>query len=256
MPPPPLNDQTSLVDSFRRLAAWLREHDGADLLQSLSPGTKPLHLSKLEQKLGFRVPAGLRTWWMLHDGQKRRGDSLIGALQLLPVAWVLNERPKAIAKLRRVRGEPAFAAQAGLTPDEAASDEWIPIAVGEALCVLVQAKSGRVFATLEEAPFLQRVGDSVPKWIAAWVDEVEAGRHELVQSHDGVFFVEHDARDDDAAAVDGSDDSDADAEDTDDADDADAEDIEDTDDTDGADDADGDDPGDEDDAGEDDDTAK
>ena len=65
MAPHAKGDQVSLVDSFRRLASWLKDHDAARLMQSLSPGAKPVQLSKLEQKLGFAVPKGLRALWLM-----------------------------------------------------------------------------------------------------------------------------------------------------------------------------------------------
>ena len=46
-----------------------------------------------------------------------------------------------------------------------------------------------MFESLSEAPFLKLVGDSVPKWLEGWVDSLERGEHELVQHHDGAFFV-------------------------------------------------------------------
>ena len=129
-PPAPRakGDQVSLVDSFRRLAAWLKERDAAGLMQTLSPGAKPVQLSKLEGKLGFRVPPGLRALWLMHDGQRKAADSLVGTMHLLPVAWVLNERPATVKLLARVRAETDHQKQAGLTREEARSDEWLPVA--------------------------------------------------------------------------------------------------------------------------------
>lgn len=195
MPPPPpapppraRGDQVSLVDSFRRLAACLREHDATSLMQSLSPGAKPIQLSKLEQKLGFRVPPGLRALWLMHDGQRRAADCLVGALHLLPVAWVLNERPATLKLLARMRADPAHAKQAGLTAEEAQSDQWLPIASGGADCVLVHSATGRVFAGGDTAPWLRFLARSVPQWLETYVEAVEQGDYELVQDPEGAFF--------------------------------------------------------------------
>lgn len=189
VPVKPKGDQVSLVDSFRRLAAWLREHDAMALMQSLSPGAKPIQLSKLEQKLGFPVPAGLRALWLMHDGQRRNVDSLVGSLHLLPVAWVLNERPATLKLLARARADAASLKQVGLTAEESASDAWFPVASRGSSCVIVHSKSGRVFAGSDEAPYLHFVAASVPQWLSDWVDAVELGQFELVLSPDGAFFA-------------------------------------------------------------------
>jgi cell wall assembly regulator SMI1 len=186
--PAPKGHQVSLVDSLRRLAAWLKEHDAAPLMQTLSPAARPLHLTKLEQKLGFALPVGQRTFWLLHDGQRKPTDCLVSDLHLLPVAWVMNQQPATLALVAKVRSADVGPA-AGLTPEEVESNQWLSIASNRERRVLVNAKSGRVFESLPEAPFLTLVGASVPQWLEAWVDAVERGDHQLVQSHAGAFFT-------------------------------------------------------------------
>lgn len=187
-PPRAKGDQVSLFDSFRRLATWLKEHDAAVLMQSLSPAAKPVALSKLEGKLGFSVPPGLRALWLLHDGQRRAADTLIGELQLLPVAWVLNERAATLKLLARMREVPDHQKQTGMTRDESRSDEWLTIASRGAERVLVHSGSGRVFASIEAAPYLQLVGPSVPQWLKRYVDAVERGDYQLVFDPEGAFL--------------------------------------------------------------------
>ena len=189
-PPPPRakGDQVSLVDSFRRLAAWLKEHDAAGLMQSLSPGARPIQLSKLEQKLGFIVPPGLRALWLMHDGQRSKRDSLIANLHLLPVAWVLNERPAALALLKRMRAEPAEVKKSGLTTTEAQSDHWLPVASRGKACVMVSSTSGRVFEGDATVPSMRLLALSVPQWLAAYVEAVENDEYGLVLGPDGAFL--------------------------------------------------------------------
>lgn len=200
-PPRPKGDQVSLVDSFKRLAAWLREHDAVALMQTLSAGAKPLHLSKLEQKLGFPLPQGQRTLWLLHDGQRKPNDCLVSDLHLLPVAWVVNRRPAALKVLAQVRAGDHEQA-AGLTLEELSSEQWLPIASNDEHCVIVNARSGRVFESLAEAPFLKLVGDTVPRWLEGWVDSLERGEHQLVRSHDGAFFTSNATSEDEEDAED------------------------------------------------------
>ena len=188
MAPHPKGDQVSLVDSFRRLASWLKDHDAVRLMQSLSSGAKPIQLSTLEQKLGFAVPRGLRTLWLMHDGQQRKNDCIIGRLHLLPVAWVLNERPATLALVRRLRAEPAQLKKSGLTEAEAQSEHWLPLASRGKDCVIVSATSGRVFAGGDVAPYLELVADSVAEWLEHYVEAVERDEYGLVLGPDGAFL--------------------------------------------------------------------
>lgn len=182
-------DQVSLVDSFRRLAAWLKQHDAVGLMQSLSPGAKPMLLGKMEQKLGFRVPPGLRALWLMHDGQRKGDVSLIGTLHLLPVAWVLNARPATLALLQRVRAAPAQLKVSGLTAEEARSDDWLPVASRGKELVLVNSATGRVFAGSDSEPFLRLLASSVPQWLETYVDAVERDEYGLVMGPDGAFLA-------------------------------------------------------------------
>ncbi len=190
-PPPPRakGDQVSLVDSFKRIAGWLREHDGMALMQTLAPGAKPVQLSKLEGKLGFAVPPGVRALWLLHDGQRRAEDSLIGALHLLPVSWVLNERPRTLKLLAQLRAGEGLLKKAGVTPEEKQVDCWFPIASRGPNSMVVHATTGRVFAGGEASPFFQFVARSVPQWLETYADDVEAGAYELVHDPDGSFLA-------------------------------------------------------------------
>jgi cell wall assembly regulator SMI1 len=188
-PPRAKGDQVSLVDSFKRLADWLREHDAIALMKTLSPGAKPVLLSKLEQKLGFKVPPGLRALWLMHDGQRSAADSLVGTLHLLPVSWVLNERPATLALLTRMRAAPDHQKEAGLTRDEARSDRWLPVASSRTDRVVVNSDTGRVFASIDEAPYLEFVAASVPAWLETYVDDVERDEYELVIDSEGSALV-------------------------------------------------------------------
>jgi hypothetical protein len=59
-------------------------------------------------------------------------------------------------------------------------------------CVIVNATSGRVFASSDEAPYLQFVATSVAQWLAAYVDDVEGDGYELVRDPEGAFFEPRD----------------------------------------------------------------
>lgn len=177
----PKGDQPSLFDSFRRLGAWLREHDALPLMKSLSPGTKPMYLAKLEQKLGFTVPPGLRALWLMHDGQRRADECLVEHLHLLPVAWVLNERPATLKQVARARSE-------GVGEAEVQSDAWLPVATRWPSCVLVSATTGRVFQGDAGSPALRLVARSVPEWLEAYVTDVERGAYQLMFDGEGAHF--------------------------------------------------------------------
>lgn len=182
-PPRPLGDHASLLDSFRRLTTWMRANGAPLLAENLAPGAKPAQLIKLEHRLGFKVPLGLRTLWLLHDGQRKPLNGFVGPLQLLPVAWVLNERARTAAVLARLRAAKGGWRSAGITPEEAQSEQWVPIAARDEASLLVHATTGRVFAgTLDgedDVPPLHLVAPSVAKWLASYAQSVQDGEFEL-----------------------------------------------------------------------------
>lgn len=185
-PPRAKGDQVSLVDSFRRLASWLKDHDAVGLMRSLSPGAKPIQLSKLEQKVGFTVSAGLRALWLMHDGQRRADECIVGTLQLLPISWVLNLRPATLTLVQRVRADAVELKKSGLSAEEASSEKWLPVASKGKDCVIVNCASGRVFAGT--ATTLRLLAGSVPLWLEGYVDAVERDQYGLVMGPDGAFL--------------------------------------------------------------------
>jgi cell wall assembly regulator SMI1 len=178
--PPP--DHASLFDSFRRLMGWMRANGAPLLADNLAPGASPAQLVKLQGKLGFKLPPGLRAMWLLHDGQRKPLNGFVGPLHLLPVAWVLNERARTLTLLSRLRANPADWDALGVTAAEAASDAWLPFAARGQTSLVVQTLTGRVFAGDLDDPTapLHLVADSVPQWLAAYADSVEAEEFELI----------------------------------------------------------------------------
>lgn len=182
--PRPQGDHALLLDSFRRLTGWMRANGAPLLAENLAPGAKPAQLVKLEHKLGFKVPPGLRALWLLHDGQRKPLNGFVGPLQLLPIAWVLNERARTAALLERLRAARRGWKAAGVTPDEAQTEQWLPFAARDQASLLVHAGTGRVFAGNlsvegDESP-LQLVAPSVTKWLASYAQSVEDGQFELI----------------------------------------------------------------------------
>lgn len=181
----PPGDHASLLDSFRRLTSWMRANGAPLLAENLAPGAKPGQIQKLEHKVGFKVPPGLRALWLLHDGQRKPLNGFIGPLQLLPIAWVLNERAATLKLVARLRGTRRGWKLAGLTPDEAESTQWLPFAARGDVSWLVHGGTGRVFEgdlsiAANETP-VHLVAASVPGRLAAYAEAVEADEFELLE---------------------------------------------------------------------------
>src|SRR5205085_1061202 len=62
---------------WERIEAWLGEN-APKALADLRPPASPQALAELEARLGMPVPADLREWLLIHDGQPP--DSLVGLL--------------------------------------------------------------------------------------------------------------------------------------------------------------------------------
>lgn len=183
----PKSGQPALVEAFRQLTGWLYEQGAPSLADGLAPGAKPLQLTRLEQKLGWPLPAELRMLWLLHDGQLRAKDGLIGALQLLPVSWVLNERPATAKLLARLRVDAQALKRARLLPAEVESDQWLAVAKRGDESMVVSAATGRVFAA--SGAGLTPVARTVSAWLLEYVDDVLSGAYEVVHDAEGSFLA-------------------------------------------------------------------
>ncbi len=157
-----MSDQERLHAAFQKRAGGLRALGAQHLVDNLSPGAKPLALSRLEQKLGFPLPKVLRTWWLLHDGEKKPAEGFGGDVHLLPVAWVLNER---VVSLRRLE-QPSM----DVSDDERRAARWIPIAAREGVSVVMSATTGRVFECSDDAP-ARLLADSVVSWFVSLAEQ-------------------------------------------------------------------------------------
>ncbi|MCU0698611.1 MAG: SMI1/KNR4 family protein [Myxococcaceae bacterium] len=164
-------DQPRLHAAFLRRAAALRALGAQHLVENLLPGAKPLALSRLEGKLGAPLPRVLRTWWLLHDGEKKPAEGFAAPFHLLPVAWVLNERVTVLRRWERFLKAPEAGPPSGLTEAERTSPRWIPVAARPGVSVVLHGTTGRVFECGDEAPFVRLVAPSLVAWFEAVVDQ-------------------------------------------------------------------------------------
>jgi cell wall assembly regulator SMI1 len=182
-----MSTHATLVAALRTLTGWLRLNGAAHLADNLAPKAKTIQFVLLEKKLGFKVPEGLRALWMMHDGQLRATPRFFGPLHFLPMSWVLNERTASLKLLAAVRADPATAK--ALPAPERDSDRWLPFARHADACLLVEARSGRVFWGDKLAPRLTLVADSVPAWLADYAAKVAADGYQLVEDEEGDAFL-------------------------------------------------------------------
>lgn len=164
------SDQQALHAAFLKRAAALRATGARELIDNLAPGAKPLALGRLEGKLGFALPKVARTWWLLHDGEKKPAEGFGAPFHLLPVAWVLNERVHTLRRVARLRQRPETWAASNTTDEERASMEWLPLAAMPRSSVVMNAKSGRVFECSDEDPALRLLDTSLTAWFVALVE--------------------------------------------------------------------------------------
>jgi cell wall assembly regulator SMI1 len=97
------------IDSlFRRLEGWVRRHADAPL--RLRPGVAEADLAVAEEALGFALPAELRAFLRVHDGQDLEDDDP-DVFPWMPGAGPLSRLEDVVAEWRadRARNEAAYA---------------------------------------------------------------------------------------------------------------------------------------------------
>ncbi|MDX2015719.1 MAG: SMI1/KNR4 family protein [Myxococcaceae bacterium] len=164
-------DQQRLHAAFLRRAAALRAEGAQHLVENLQAGVKPLALSRLEGKLGAPLPKVLRTWWLLHDGEKKPAEGFAAPFHLLPVAWVLNERVRVQRRWEHFEKSSEMWPASGLTDAERTSPQWIPVAAQPGASVVLHVKTGRVFEVGDDAPVVHLASASLVTWFEAVVEQ-------------------------------------------------------------------------------------
>lgn len=180
------NTHATLVASLRTLTGWMRANGASRLADNLAPKAKTIQFVLLEKKLGFKVPEALRALWLMHDGQLRPKNRVFGPLQFLPMSWVFNERVATLKLLSAVRAD-SVKSQV-LSPAERESAQWLPFANHDEACLVIEARSGRVFAGDKQAIELAPVADSLPEWLADYALRVSEDGFELVEDDDDSFL--------------------------------------------------------------------
>lgn len=178
-------DQQTLHAAFQKRSADFRALGAQHLVDNLLPGAIPLALSRLEKKLGFPLPKVLRTWWLLHDGEKKPAQGYGAPFHLLPVAWVLNERVATLRRIARLRERPETWPASNATEEERASSQWVPLAAMRGSSVVMNAKSGRVFECCDEDPALRLLDESLVGWFVGLAEGGPVVEEDAVEAEDG-----------------------------------------------------------------------
>ena len=165
----------SIDTAVAQISQWMRKHGAEVIVSNLASGAEEENLEQAEARLGFRLPAGLRELWSLHDGQCAEQDGFYEMYDLLSSAQADNE-PFA-EHIQYSSSSPREIAESGLSADEIGSQAWLMICARDSDGVAVNADSGRVFRVAhDDSPCLQLLAPSVEAWLGNQPSAYSAAR--------------------------------------------------------------------------------
>ncbi len=161
----------SIETAVAQISQWMRKHGAEAIVSNLASGAAEEDLEQAEARLGFRLPAGLRELWSLHDGQDAEQDGFYEMYDLLSSAQADNESFTEFVLYSS--NSPRALAESGLSAAEVGSRAWLRICARDSDGVAVNAESGRVFRIAhDDSPCLHLLASSVEAWLDAYAEAV------------------------------------------------------------------------------------
>ena len=174
---------------WERIEAWLGEN-APRALADLRPPATPQALAALEDGLGMPVPADLREWLSIHDGQPP--DSLVGLLD----GWIFLGADQVAAAHRTFTGllaagdfdgRPA-SSRDGLARAVWWSGRWVPFLEGPGGDYLVvdtdpaeNGEEGQVVTFWHDYGARKVRAESLTALMQTFLDDLEAGTYEVTR---------------------------------------------------------------------------
>lgn len=93
------------------------------------------------------MPNDPRVLWSIHAGQRADGNGFVGIMDLLRPEGAIGEREDVLSSIEFLREDPDSWVEAGISQEEAESEEWICIAARDHDKLVVNAQTGRVFTS-------------------------------------------------------------------------------------------------------------
>ena len=173
---------------WERIEAWLADHTPY-LLRDLRKGAAPAMLAKLEAQIQRDLPAPVRAFYAVHDGQRSEcPKGLFYSLQFMPLARVL-ESQRLWAELVDMNDELAYAmssSPSGHIKPVYANPLWIPFAhdqsgnhLGIDLDPDVAGSQGQVIVFGRDENRKRLVAQSFEAFVDMFVGQLEAGNFDI-----------------------------------------------------------------------------
>ncbi len=172
--------------AFERIAAWMKGHGAALLVDNLAPGATQERLDRAEAELGIALPAHLRALWSVHDGQREEGNGFVEAFDLLSIDGAVAQLETVRLLLEMEREHPS--ADAAYTDDELRSDDWIPFAGRDSDSLVVHGVTGRVFEYFHDYS-LTLLASSLGEWMERYATRVEADDYSVEEGF-GDYYLQ------------------------------------------------------------------
>jgi cell wall assembly regulator SMI1 len=181
-----------------RIEAWLAANAPA-VAASLNPPAPADELAEAERFLGVQLPDAVRRSYLRHDGQAPRAMGMLDCWKWLPLAEV--RRTWAGCKDLRDRGvfgEWCSHTNGGVVVSDWWSPGWVPLtrsATGDNHCLDLapgpQGKYGQVIQFIHNHGARPVVAAGFEEWLAAFADDLEAGKYAVSESLWGLCRREH-----------------------------------------------------------------
>lgn len=176
---------TRMRAAFARITRWMNDHEAPLLAENLAPGAPPEALDEAEAALGVGLPADLRALWSLHDGQDAEGNGFVESYDLLSIAGARGEQESLLMALEFAREHPA---EWEGTPEELASDAWLPFAARDSDSLAVCLVSGRVFQSdHDDRPKL--LAPSLLDWLEGYAARIEADDYRVEEGFGDYYLA-------------------------------------------------------------------
>ncbi len=143
---------TALATALQQIERWMLDHEAPLLAENLADGATAAELDAVEATLGFRLPADLRELWLLHHGQREEMNGFVESFDLFDSQRALGVQESVRMFIEFLREVPEDWPEAGVSSEEARSDQWIAFAGRDSDLLLVSGVTGRVFSCGKDAP--------------------------------------------------------------------------------------------------------
>lgn len=183
-----------IMTALDKIKRWMNQNGATEIVDNLAPGLTEEELSDFEADTGLRLPAALFELWSIHGGQEIDTNGFVGGMDLLSPHQGMDERDHILDSLEFMREHPDTYQEAGVTKEDAESDNWLSFAnQGYADQLVVQLDSGRVYICEKDSPPFHLIASTIVNWVEEYASNIESGKYKVCTEFGGCSVSRDDA---------------------------------------------------------------